>query len=132
MKDGDCVIIWKFTGIVLLTTSLAGCGLSSSERAAIIDAAAEQSSAVASAAAQRQVFESMLAQGKSVDEAKAIAAKAAEVAGIAAGAVASAAAGKAADAVADEKRSKTSGWLAAALPGVLALLGGLAKKAVAA
>lgn len=115
-----------------LAAALCGCGLTASERAEIVSAASEQASSVASAAAYKHVYDAMLAQGKSVDEAKAEAAKASEVAGAAAAAVAGAGAGRAADAVADEKRSKTSSWLAAALPGVLALLGGIAKKAVGA
>lgn len=107
---------------------LCGCGLSRAERAEIIHAASVQAAEVAYQTTYAKVKEELVRQGKTVEEAEALARAAADVAGKAAGAVAGKAAGSAADALGDEKRSKTSGWFAAALPIILGLAGDLLKK----
>ena len=121
------IIIWA-----LALCFLAGCAFSEADRQSIIAESARQAGQLAEATVFQKVNEEMLKQGKTVEEAREIAAKAAGIAKASAEAVA----GKTADIAtgkASAERSSTAGsWFTALLPALLGLVGAAAKKAVGA
>ena len=106
---------------------MAGCGLTASERDEIIAKSTALASDHAGEIAGKIVYEQAVKDGKTIEEAQAMAKKATDIANVASQAVASAAATKAADDLANGKGEKTSSAWGAALIGLLGIAGSVLK-----
>lgn len=115
--------------LMLACCMVAGC-ITAAEREAIVSEASKQAGEFAAEAARAKVYEAMIKQGKSIEEAKAAADAAAGVARDAASAVAGKGAGIATDRLVDAKGSVAGSWLTALIPIILGAGAALGKKAL--
>lgn len=108
--------------------ALSGCALSQADRDSIILESSKQAGEFAAQATFKKVYDSFIAQGKTVDEATKAAQEAAGVAQAAASAVAAKTAELASNKVQATQSSTAGSWFAALLPAILGLAGAAAKK----
>lgn len=122
------VFFYYAVAVVLLS----GCALTASERQGIIDAASQNASIAAARQAYDLVYAEEMKHGKTAEEAKEAATKAASVAEKAAGSVAGVIADKATKDAEDAKGSKAGGIISSIIIAVLGIAGSIlstAKKA---
>jgi len=117
---------------LFLAVLLCGCTLTQSERQSIIDQASQTAALAASQKAYDAVYAESIKQGKSIEEAKAVASTASDVAGKAAAALAATIAEKSTEGAVDAKGSKVGSALAAIGITILTILGAIIKKGASA
>lgn len=134
MRDGECTIFWRRGAALALLSAflalpvLSGCAFSEADRQAIIAASVEQAGKTAEATVFAKVEAELLKQGKSAEEAREEAAKAAGIAKSAAEAVAAKTAEISTAKAASERSNSAGSWISALLPALLGLAGAAAKK----
>ena len=122
--------IYAVLAVAFASFMLSGCAFSESDRQSIIAASVAEAGRTAEATVFAKVEAALLAQGKTVEEARSEAAKAAGIAKSTSEAVAGKTAEIATAKASSERSNSTGSWIAALLPAALGLLGAAAKKAV--